>query len=423
MEGLGQGYDTLAERIQADFLSANGSAQINASTSSGNANGCPAFPPPYGGFSHAFAIKKEPSSTPSDTPMLGGSDVAMHESAMSSRPPTHHFSKDVNLMPDMPSRHSGHRRAHSELAFRLPNDIAFEHGEPTMFETPTVSDEAGDDLFSMYIDVDQLNSESSSLHLQGPKSPSDTHSLTPHHMRSLSMDGAFADLNVSRGVSGSHIKPGHQHSNSMDGTGPLRQENLLNSECSEAKKAMAANKLAELALLDPKRAKRILANRQSAARSKERKVRYISELERKVQTLQTEATTLSAQLTMLQRDTSGLMSENNELKLRLQSMEQQAQLRDALNDALKEEVQRLKVATGELNSGNRPTTPHRSQQHNQQLYQMQQLQQSNGPQSNSSYINQLQGQQANYQVNGFGSLSMNSGVMLERMAATGSGGS
>lgn len=45
---------------------------------------------------------------------------------------------------------------------------------------------------------------------------------------------------------------------------------------------------------------RILANRQSAARSKERKLRYISELEHKVQTLQTEATTLSAQLTLLQ---------------------------------------------------------------------------------------------------------------------------
>lgn len=45
---------------------------------------------------------------------------------------------------------------------------------------------------------------------------------------------------------------------------------------------------------------RILANRQSAARSKERKMRYIAELEHKVQTLQTEATTLSAQLTLLQ---------------------------------------------------------------------------------------------------------------------------
>jgi len=45
---------------------------------------------------------------------------------------------------------------------------------------------------------------------------------------------------------------------------------------------------------------RIWANRQSAARSKERKMRYIAELERKVQTLQTEATTLSAQLASLQ---------------------------------------------------------------------------------------------------------------------------
>lgn len=45
---------------------------------------------------------------------------------------------------------------------------------------------------------------------------------------------------------------------------------------------------------------RILANRQSAARSKERKMRYIAELEHKVQTLRTEATTLSTQVTLLQ---------------------------------------------------------------------------------------------------------------------------
>ncbi|KHN06197.1 Transcription factor RF2a [Glycine soja] len=72
----------------------------------------------------------------------------------------------------------------------------------------------------------------------------------------------------------------------------------------------------------------IWANRQSAARSKERKMRYISELERKVQTLQTEATSLSAQLTLLQRDTTGMTAENSELKLRLQTMEQQVHLQD-----------------------------------------------------------------------------------------------
>lgn len=76
----------------------------------------------------------------------------------------------------------------------------------------------------------------------------------------------------------------------------------------------------------------------------------MQELERKVQTLQTEATTLSAQLTLFQRDTTVLSTENTELKRRLQSMEQQAQLRDALNEALMKEVERLKIATGEMMS-------------------------------------------------------------------------
>ncbi|RYR01561.1 hypothetical protein Ahy_B06g080454 [Arachis hypogaea] len=62
---------------------------------------------------------------------------------------------------------------------------------------------------------------------------------------------------------------------------------------------MSAVKLAQLALIDPKRAKRIWAI--GSARSKERKMRYIVECERKVQTLQTEATSLSAQLTLLQK--------------------------------------------------------------------------------------------------------------------------
>ncbi|KAJ4880064.1 Basic-leucine zipper (bZIP) transcription factor family protein [Raphanus sativus] len=115
----------------------------------------------------------------------------------------------------------------------------------------------------------------------------------------------------------------------------------------EMKKIMANDKLAEMAMSDPKRVKRILANRQSAARSKERKMRYIVELEHKVQTLQTEATTLSAQFTLLQRDMMVLTNQNNELKFRLQAMEQQAQLRDALNEALSGEVQRLKLAIGE----------------------------------------------------------------------------
>ncbi|CAN1235047.1 Transcription factor VIP1 [Linum perenne] len=55
----------------------------------------------------------------------------------------------------------------------------------------------------------------------------------------------------------------------------------------------------------------------------------------------------------LQRDTTGLTTENKELKLRLQALEQQAHLRDALNETLREEVQRLRIAAGEMPPTNR----------------------------------------------------------------------
>lgn len=116
----------------------------------------------------------------------------------------------------------------------------------------------------------------------------------------------------------------------------------------ELKKIRADERLTEIAVSDPKRAKRILANRQSAARSKERKLRYISELEHKVQTLQTESSTLSSQIAILQKDHAEFTNQNNELKFRIHAMEQQAQLRDALHETLTAEVQRLKLASMEL---------------------------------------------------------------------------
>ncbi|XP_009141921.2 bZIP transcription factor 18 [Brassica rapa] len=210
-----------------------------------------------------------------------------------------------------PFRGPYHRRAHSEVQFRLPEDLDL--SEPFGGFEDLGSE---DDLFCSYMDIEKLGSGSDSA---GPSAP-----------RS---DNPFPEAGDSR--------PRHRHSLSVDG-GSSTLESI------EAKKAMAPDKLAELWVVDPKRAKRIMANRQSAARSKERKARYIMELERKVQTLQTEATTLSAQLSLFQRDTTGLSSENTELKLRLQVMEQQAKLRDALNDQLKKEVERLKFATGEV---------------------------------------------------------------------------
>ncbi|XP_073024846.1 bZIP transcription factor 29-like [Primulina eburnea] len=109
-------------------------------------------------------------------------------------------------------------------------------------------------------------------------------------------------------------------------------------------KITANKKLTEIALSDPRRAKRILSNRRSAARSKERKLRYVAELEHRSMTLQNEANMLAAQLAQLEHESSAMTTQNNELKLRLQGLEQRAHLQEALKAALTEEVQRLKVA-------------------------------------------------------------------------------
>ncbi|KAJ1292432.1 hypothetical protein BS78_02G391000 [Paspalum vaginatum] len=222
-----------------------------------------------------------------------------------------------------PPRAGHHRRARSEVAFRFPDDLGAGGGGGGGF------DEIGseDDLFSTFMDMDKI---------------------------------AGADRDRAAETSSPPRPAKHRHSASFDGFGTgaaaagLGGQQDAAGEVMEAKKAMSSEQLAELAAIDPKRAKRIIANRQSAARSKERKARYITELERKVQTLQTEATTLSAQLALFQRDTTGLSAENAELKIRLQAMEQQAQLHDALNDALKQEVERLKIATGEMSKSNEP---------------------------------------------------------------------
>ncbi|KAM0837431.1 hypothetical protein ACQ4PT_061655 [Festuca glaucescens] len=167
------------------------------------------------------------------------------------------------------------------------------------------------------------------------------------HARSLSMDSLMGKLSFSAG--------GEPSKFSLEfGSGEFTP--------AEMKRIMADEKLAEMALADPKRVKRVLANRQSAARSKERRMRYIAELEHKVQILQTEATTLSAQLTHLQRDSSGLATHNNELKFRLQAMEQQAQLRDALNEALTGEVQRLKHSATSSELGDAGSSSNLAQQ-------------------------------------------------------------
>ncbi|XP_039798466.1 transcription factor VIP1-like [Panicum virgatum] len=264
-----------------------------------------------------------------------------------------------------------HRRAHSETFLRFP-------------DADLLLDPDGDFSFSD-LDFPSLSDDSPAVSDPTPPPPPPQAAPAPaprppggSHTRSLSLDAAFFEGLALQGTGSGGGGAGHKRSGSMDGaSSSFEGESALSTGLPDyAKKAMPAERIAELALLDPKRAKRILANRQSAARSKERKIKYTSELERKVQTLQTEATTLSAQLTLLQRDTTGLTAENRELKLRLQSMEEQAKLRDALNEALREEVQRLKIAAGQaVNLNGNPFNGGLQQQISSYFVQQQQQQQ------------------------------------------------
>ncbi|KAL8141333.1 hypothetical protein V2J09_007354 [Rumex salicifolius] len=275
---------------------------------------------------------------------------------------------DSDQLSKAPIRGPRHRRAQSDTLFRLPDDFLFDVFD---LDLSAVGDNSNSTSatnnynypldVSMAVDFGRLDCSSSRN-----KSASITCRPPPPtgHLRSVSVDAdffeglSFGTAEFDGGDSGGKLapptvppgekRPGfHRRNKSMDGSSSsLEADSVIDG----LKKAMTREKLAELALVDPKKAKRILSNRQSAARSKERRIQYTSELERKVQTLQTEATALSTQFTMLQRESIALTAENRELKLRLQALEQQGQLKDALNDTLKEEVQRLKIEACQIPS-------------------------------------------------------------------------
>uniref|UniRef100_A0ACD5YQ90 Uncharacterized protein n=2 Tax=Avena sativa TaxID=4498 RepID=A0ACD5YQ90_AVESA len=93
---------------------------------------------------------------------------------------------------------------------------------------------------------------------------------------------------------------------------------------------------------DPKRVKRILANRQSAQRSRVRKLHYISELERSVTGLQMEVSALSPRVAFLDHQRSLLTVGNSHLRQRIAALAQDKIFKDAHQEALKEEIERLR---------------------------------------------------------------------------------
>ncbi|KAL5139626.1 Transcription factor RF2b [Glycine soja] len=111
---------------------------------------------------------------------------------------------------------------------------------------------------------------------------------------------------------------------------------------SRGKRTMNSEELAELARVDPKRVKRILCNRKSAAKSKERRVIYEKDLREKVPQLAIQSANLDAKLRFLAEDTTNRDVRLKQLRLTIDAMRQEAQIKDAVSASVKEELRSLR---------------------------------------------------------------------------------
>nr|CAB3478334.1 unnamed protein product [Digitaria exilis] len=156
---------------------------------------------------------------------------------------------------------------------------------------------------------------------------------------------------------GSSSAPGSENGGSSDSDGDKRRPagggapgNVgcggdERSEAADAQAAAAAGQAGDAnteLIRDPKRVKRILANRQSAQRSRVRKLQYISELERSVTTLQNEVSVLSPRVAFLDQQRTILTVGNSHLKQRIAALAQDKIFKDAHQEALRKEIERLR---------------------------------------------------------------------------------
>ncbi|KAF8014108.1 hypothetical protein BT93_H0065 [Corymbia citriodora subsp. variegata] len=293
--------------------------------SPGHEGGLPPSPSGWStGFSQtngSFDDNSEQQSSTTLPPLVPASNFILDPSILGQgggETDTSQFGPDMSQVIDDPFRNLGHRRAHSEILPRPENGINFDGDLGVLGggSEPFFSAENEEpDLYGIYLDIDRFNSSSAmpTLFQVGEPSSADTAVLPPPLPPPSAVTAPLAAATgptLALGSGSTEISAGgrprvrHHYSQSVDGLMTINPEMLASSSegpsAVERKKAISAAKLAEMALVDPRRAKRILSNRQSAARSKERKLRYIAELERKVQTLQSQATNLSSQLTLLE---------------------------------------------------------------------------------------------------------------------------
>ncbi|KAK9146116.1 hypothetical protein Sjap_006019 [Stephania japonica] len=97
----------------------------------------------------------------------------------------------------------------------------------------------------------------------------------------------------------------------------------------------------ELMLTDPEKAKRIMANRRSAMKAVEKRLRYVAELEKEERELNAETMKLELKIAFIKKEAEDEEVLSEELKLAMETMEEKVKFQDETNAALMEERQRL----------------------------------------------------------------------------------
>ncbi|KAK9056947.1 hypothetical protein SSX86_024312 [Deinandra increscens subsp. villosa] len=226
-------------------------------------------------------------------------------------------------------RRSSHRRSVSDpIAF-----IESPFVEECRNNSTGIFERLDDEQFSsMFSDDVAANNIPSTRSCSNPSTPSDQNSDNDIEAKSKLLPAPAPAAKLEE------IQNHHQPKNEP---GEVEDEGGCQPETESAKPCF--NFAADgTTIVDPKRVKRILANRQSAQRSRVRKLQYISELERSVTTLQTEVSVLSPRVAFLDHQRLVLNVDNSALKQRIAALAQDKIFKDAHQEALKKEIERLR---------------------------------------------------------------------------------
>ncbi|KAG6510727.1 hypothetical protein ZIOFF_028761 [Zingiber officinale] len=323
----------------------------------------------------------------------------------------HHDAPDVGTNgSDLPPLRA-HRQSRSEVPFAFLPPLPLWPSDGAGVKMESHDGVAGDDLFDAFMDLDgfdMLNSSEdnhrrdSGSRMNGTENEAESNTslgaakqgwadrpglvtVASRHCRSLSMDSCTGRFHFEEEPSKLQ-RPcrGFRAESSARVDCPDTEPNTFILEfgngqftAAEMKKIMEDQKLVELAMADPKRVKRFHHKHQnftlmisnSNLNSQDTSESTIccsiegakDEVHCGIRTQSSGAAVrnhhfvtttdiVASEFLFLGsvRDSTGLINKNNELKFRLQAMEQQAQLRDAFNEALNIEVQRLKLASSGL---------------------------------------------------------------------------